>query len=158
MGLIVRLIDTFAKSKTGVKLYKWAASPKGQKFLYNTMPTIESGVACSMYVIATERQKKLDRREKNVLQWQNIGTAAIGMTLGTYLNKKVFSFGEKIIEHLDPKKVPDIHKINGALHVLLPIAATSMTMRFLLPVITAFTSGEVEERRAKKAEKLNILA
>ena len=157
MGLIVDLLTRFANSKTGVKLYKWASSEKGQKFTATTLPTIESAIAGTMYVIATERQKNLDRREKNVLQWQNVSSSVIGITLGTYLNKKVFDFGEKVISYLDPKKIEAPHKISGAIRVLGSIFITASVMRFLMPVATAYISGEIEERRAQK-KKLDIKA
>ena len=150
-------IDWFAKTKTGTKLYKWAAREKGQKFLYNTMPTMETCLSTIAYVAATERQKDLDRREKNILQWQNVLSGILGMSLGTYLNRKVFAFGDKIIENLDQKKIEDVHKIKGAVRVLLPIATTALIMRFCAPVVTAYISGVIEERKAKK-QKLNVLA
>jgi hypothetical protein len=156
MGLMVDVLSKIAKSKPGVKLYKWASSEKGQKFAATTLPTIESGIAGTMYVIATERQKNLDRREKNVLQWQNVSSSVIGITLGTYLNKKAFDFGEKVISYLDPKKIEAPHKINGAIKVLGSIFMTASVMRFLMPVATAFISGEIEERRAQK--RLNMKA
>lgn len=156
MGLIVNLINRFAKSKTGVKLYKWAASEKGQKALATTIPTLESVVATGFYIASTESQKKLDRREKNVLQWQNVITGVLGVTIGTFLNKKVFAFGEKIIKNLDPSKVPDAHKIMGAIRVATPIATTALLMRFALPVATAYLSGVIEEHKAKK--KLDVIA
>ena len=79
------------------------------------------------------------------------------MSLGTYLNRKVFAFGDKIIENLDQKKIEDVHKIKGAVRVLLPIATTALIMRFCAPVVTAYISGVIEERKAKK-QKLNVLA
>ena len=150
-------IDWFAKSKWGTKLYKYAASEKGQKFFYNTMPTMETCLSTVIYIAATEKQKKLDRREKNVLQWQNVLSGVIGAAAGTYLNRKVFDFGDKIIAHVDPKKVPDVHKINGAIRVAAPIIVTSLIMRFAMPVLTAFISGELEEKRAQK-KKLDTMA
>ena len=145
-------IEWFAKTKTGTKLYKWAASEKGQKWLCNTLPTCETAVSTVIYIGATEYQKNLDRREKNVLQWQNVLSGALGMGVGTYLNRKVFAFGDKIIKYLDPKKVPEAHKIMGAIRVALPLFSTALLMRWLLPVVTAYLSGELEEYRAKKNE------
>ena len=156
MGIIVNAINKFAKSNVGTKLYKWAASEKGQKFTATTLPTLESVFATAMYVASTEKQKNLNRREKNVLQWQNVITGVLGVTIGTAINKSVYNFGEKIISHLDPNKVPDIHKVQGATRVLLPILGTAMLMRFVLPVLTAFVSGEIEEHKSKK--KLDVVA
>lgn len=156
MGLAVNIVNRFAKSKIGTKLYKWAASEKGQKWLSTTLPTLETVAATSLYVVATERQKNLNRREKNVLQWQNVVTGLLGIGLGTYLNKKVFTFGDKVIDNLDAKKIPDAHKVKGAIRVLFPIVGTALIMRWLLPVATAFVSGEIEEHKSKK--KLNVIA
>ena len=157
MGIATRAIEGFAKSKMGTKLYKWAASEKGQQFLYKQLPNIESVVSVGLYCLATERQKNLSRREKNVLQWQNVLPGIVGITLGSYLNKKVYNFGEAIMKHVDPSKVKDVHKIRGAVSVALPLVTTALIMRFASPVITAFISGEVEERRNKK-KKLDVKA
>ena len=118
---------------------------------------MESACATAMYIIATEKQKNLDRREKNVLQWQNVLSGLIGISLGTYLNKKVFDFGEKIIKYLDPEKIPDVHKVSGAVRVAGSIFITASLMRFVLPTITAYISGVAEEHKAQK-KRLNTLA
>ena len=157
MGLIVRLLERFANSKTSVKLYKWASSEKGQKWLYESLPTLETVVSTSCYVYATEKQD-LSRREKNVLQWQNVLPAIVGIAAGTYLNKKAFSFGENIIKNLKPEMVPEAHKIMGGIRVALPLVTTAILMRCVLPVATAFISGEIEEHRAKKKQGLDIKA
>ena len=154
MGIITKAVGGFAKSKIGTRLYKWAASEKGQRFLYRQMPQMETVISTACYVVATERQKNLNRREKNVLQWQNIGPAVIGVAIGSYLNKKVFELGEKVMKYVDPHKVKDVHKVRGAISVAFPIIVTGMLMRWLLPVGTAFVSGEIEERRNKK--KLDV--
>ena len=150
-------INWFAKTKTGTKLYKWAASEKGQKWLCNSLPTCETALSTMIYIGSTEYQKNLDRREKNVLQWQNVLSGLLGITIGTFLNRKVFDFGDKIIANLDPKKVPDAHKIMGAVRVALPLLTTAMLMRYALPVVTAYISGVIEEHRAK-AKKLDVVA
>ena len=157
MGLTVKALEKFATSKVGTKLYKWSSSEKGQKWLYETLPTLETVVATSCYVYATEKQK-LSRREKNVLQWQNVLPAIVGIAAGTYLNRKVFNFGEQIIKNLKPELVPDAHKIMGGIRVATPIFTTALLMRFLFPVATAFISGEIEERRAQKNKKLDVKA
>ena len=150
MGVGINPIEWFAKTKVGTRFYKWAASEKGQRFTATTLPTLESVAAGTMYVIATECQNNLDRREKNVLQWQNVLSSICGISIGSYLNKKAFDFGEKIIKHVDPKKVPDVHKSQGAIRVLGSIFMTALTMRYAMPVITAFASGEIEEYRNNK--------
>jgi hypothetical protein len=155
MGLVTGAINKFATSRMGTKLYSWAASEKGQRFTATSLPTIESAVAGTMYVIATERQKNLDRREKNVLQWQNVLSSGLGITLGTFLNKKAFDFGEKVIKYLDEEKIESPHKVHGAIRVLGSIFVTASIMRFVMPVLTAYISGEAEEYKAKK-KKLDV--
>ena len=157
MGLIVRLLEKFANSKVGTKVYKWASTDKGQKWLYESLPTLETVVSTSCYVYATEKQD-LSRREKNVLQWQNVLPALVGMAVGTYLNKKAFSFGENVIKNLKPEMISEAHKIMGGIRVALPLVTTAILMRWILPVATAFISGEIEEKRSQKNKKLDIQA
>jgi hypothetical protein len=157
MGLTVKALEKFATSKIGTRLYKWASGEKGQKWLYESLPTLETVVATGCYVYATERQK-LSRREKNVLQWQNVLPALIGMAVGSYLNRKVFKFGEEIIKNLKPELIPDAHKIMGGIRVTLPLVTTAILMRWALPVATAFVSGEIEEYKSRRKEKLDIKA
>ena len=155
MGLVVKGLERFATSNVGTKLYKWASSEKGQKWLYESLPTLETVVSTSCYVYATEKQK-LSRREKNVLQWQNVLPALVGMAAGTYLNRKVFKFGENVIANLKPELVPDAHKVMGGIRVALPLVTTAILMRGVLPVATAFLSGEIEEYKSKKNKKLDV--
>jgi hypothetical protein len=157
MGLTVKALEKFATSKIRTKLYKWASTDKGQKWLCESLPTLETVVATSCYVYATEKQK-LSRREKNVLQWQNVLTALVGMAAGTYLNRKIFAFGENVIKNLKPEVIPEAHKIMGGIRVATPIFTTALLMRWALPVATAFISGEIEEKKARKKEKLDIQA
>ena len=157
MGLGVKALEKFATCGVGTKLYKWASSEKGQKWLYESLPTLETALATSCYVVATERQD-LSRREKNILQWQNVLPALVGMAVGTFLNRQVFKFGEKVIENLKSELVPDAHKIMGGIRVALPLVTTAILMRWALPVATAFLSGEIEEYKSKKNKKLDVKA
>ena len=63
MGLTVKGLEKFATSKVGTNLYKWASSEKGQKWLYESLPTLETVVATSCYVYATEKQALKEREE-----------------------------------------------------------------------------------------------
>ena len=80
------------------------------------------------------------------------------MAVGTFLNRQVFKFGEKVIENLKPELVPDAHKIMGGIRVALPLVTTAILMRWALPVATAFLSGEIEEYKSKKNKKLDVKA
>ena len=153
MGLVIKALTKFAKSGVGTNLYKWGTSEKGKKWLCESLPLIETGIATATRVYATEKQK-LNRREKNILQAGHIVPAIFGIGIGSLLNKKVYDFGSKVGDYLDPKKVGDVKKVKGAIQVLGPICTTAFLMRFALPVITAVVSGEVAEKRAKK--KLDV--
>lgn len=149
MGMKISALGKIANSNVGTKFFKWADTPKGTNFLNNTLPTLETFLATSCYTVAVENQD-LDRRRKNLLHFQNWVPAIIGMGIGTYLNRKVSNFGNKIISNLNPKQIPNMHKIINATKVMLPICTTMILMRLALPVVTAFVSGEVEEHKAKK--------
>ena len=157
MGIVADAISWVAKTKPVSKFYKWASKEENIAKINKATPLIESTFATACYVAATERQKNLDRREKNVLQYQNIIPAIVGISISAYLNKVVTNFGDKIIKHLEPDKIKDVHKIIGAIRVLLPITITVSMLRFASPVLAAYLSGEIEEYRAKK-NKLDIKA
>lgn len=151
MGIIIDAIRRFATSKTGTKFYKWAASPRGENFLNNYLPTIETGVATAAYMWATERQD-IEKRQKHMLQVQNVLSGIVGMALGSWLNKGVSKQVNKIIPYLDPKVVPDVHKVVGGLKVGLPLATTALLMRSIIPSFIAWYSGKVEDRRAAQGK------
>lgn len=156
MGLKINALERIANSNVGTRFFKWADTPQGTNFLNNTLPTLETFCVTNLYTIAVETQD-LDRRRKNLLHFQNWVPAIIGMGVGTYLNRKVSKFGDKIIKYLDPKQTPNMHKIINATKVMLPICTTMILMRLVLPVIIAFASGEIEEYKAKKKRlDLNI--
>ena len=78
------------------------------------------------------------------------------------MNKKVSKYAEKVIPHIDPKLIPDVHKVVNGFKILAPLATTCLLMRCLIPSVVAWFSGKAEEvRRAKKAakdRKLNVVA
>ena len=59
---------------------------------------------------------------------------------------------------MKPELIPDAHKIMGGIRVTLPLVTTAILMRWALPVATAFVSGEIEEYKSKRKEKLDIKA
>jgi hypothetical protein len=46
----------------------------------------------------------------------------------------------------------------GGIRVTLPLVTTAILMRWALPVATAFVSGEIEEYKSRRKEKLDIKA
>ena len=156
MGIVVNSLTKVAESSTGQNFFRWATTEKGKGFLCTKLPLIETGIATASRVYATEKQKNLSRREKNILDAGHIVPAIFGILIGSKLNKKVYNMADNITKYLDPKKVKDIPKINNALKVGLPIFTTALLMRLALPVATAFITGEVEEHKAKK--KLDMKA
>lgn len=155
------LIQKIALSKWGQKIYKHAADPKNTRFWSCTLPSLETITATSCYMWATHKQKNIDDDRKMLLQIQNVGSGAVGFALGSYLNRKTYDWGEKIIPHLDKKLVPDVHKVINGLRVGIPALVTMTLMRCLIPSIVAWFSGKAEEvRRAKRdnKNKLNVIA
>ena len=154
MGIIVGALTNLAKSETGQNFFKWATTEKGKSSLCTKMPLVETAIATASRVYATEKQKNLSRREKNVLNAGHVAPAIFGVLIGSKLNKKVYNIADNIVKYLDPNKVKDIPLIKNALRVCLPIGTTAILMRLILPVTTSFVTGEIEEYRAKK--KLDI--
>lgn len=156
MGIIVNALTGIAKSGAGQNFFRWAATEKGKSSLCTGMPLAETVIATASRVYATEKQKNLSRREKNVLDAGHTIPAVFGVLIGSKLNKKVYDMAGKISDSLDPKKVDNIPLVKNALRVALPLFSTAILMRLVLPVTTSFVTGEIEEYKAKK--KLNVKA
>ena len=156
MGIVVNALSGIAKSEAGQNFFKWATTEGGKNSLCTGMPLVESVIATASRVYATEKQKNLSRREKNILDAGHIVPAIFGVLIGSKLNKKVYDMADSITKHLDPNKVKDVPLIKNALRVCLPIGTTAILMRLILPVATSFVTGEIEEYKAKK--KLDIKA
>lgn len=155
MGLITKV----ALSKYGQKFYRYAADPKNQRFFSVTLPGLETLAATACYCWATARQKNIDEDRRSLLQIQNIGSGIVGFAVGSWLNRKVYDYSEKIIPHIDPKLVPDVHKVVNGVRVGLPILVTGLLMRMAIPSVIAWASGKIEEvRRSKRDKKLNVVA
>lgn len=153
--MAINPVQSFATSKTGQRFYKWLCDPKKERFFNCTLPTVESAIATAAYIASTEAQSNIPREQKNLLNWQTILSGAIGMTIGSALNKRVTKFADKVIPKIN-KNIEDVHKIKTGLAIALPLAATALVMRFVMPVVTAQASAIIEERRRKAS--LNKLA
>lgn len=153
----VNPLKWFFESKPVQKFYKKACDPKNAGFFNNTLPTLETLASTACYVVATERRKDIPREQKNVLQWQNVLSGVAGMAVGSYMNRKVSKFADKLAPKID-KNICDLHKVKAGLQVGLPLLATAVIMRFVMPIVTTQASTMIEDyRRAKKA-KLNVTA
>ena len=153
----VNPLKWFFETKSIQNFYKKACDPKHADFFNNTLPTIESLASGALYVAMTEKQKNIPREQKNVLQYQNILGTVGGMALGSFLNRKVTKFADKLAPKID-KNIVDVHKVKSGLCVGLPILATAVVMRFLVPIATAQASTMIEDYRRAKKNKLDIKA
>ena len=153
----VNPLKWFFETKAVQNFYKKACDPKNAPFFNNTLPTIESLASGVMYVAMTEKQKDIPREQKNVLQYQNVLGTIGGMALGSFLNRKVTKFADKLAPKID-KNIVDVHKVKSGICVGLPILATAVVMRFLVPIATAQASTMIEDYRREKKNKLDVKA
>ena len=155
----VNPLKSFFESKTMQNFYKKACDPKHDTFFNNTLPTLETAVSTSFYCLATEKQKDIPREQKNVLQWQNVLSGVAGMAIGSVANRKVTKFANKLVPLIDKEHVEDVHKVVAGTKVVLPLIATALLMRLVMPVVVAQASTMIEDhRRAKKNQKIDIKA
>ena len=138
--------------------YKKACDPKHDAFFNNTLPTLESVASTLCYVVATKKQRDIPRDQKNVLQWQNVLSGVAGVAIGSVLNRKVTGFANKLIPLINKEHIEDVHKVIAGTKVVLPLIATALLMRLVLPVIVAQTSTMIEDYRRNKKKELNIQA
>ena len=155
----VNPLKSFFESKTMQKFYKKACDPKHDAFFNNTLPTLETAVSTAFYCFATEKQKDIPREQKNVLQWQNVLSGVAGMAIGSVANRKVTKFANKLVPLIDKEHVEDVHKVVAGTKVVLPLIATALLMRLIMPVVVAQASTMIEDhRRAKKKQKIDVKA
>ena len=155
----VNPLKSFFESKTMQKFYKKACDPKHDAFFNNTLPTLETAVSTAFYCFATEKQKDIPREQKNVLQWQNVLSGVAGVAIGSVANRKVTKFANKLVPLIDKEHVEDVHKVVAGTKVVLPLIATALLMRLVMPVVVAQASTMIEDhRRAKKNQKIDVKA
>lgn len=155
----VNPLKSFFESKTMQKFYKKACDPKHDTFFNNTLPTLETVSSTLCYIVSTEKQDGIPRSQKNVLQWQNVLSGVAGVAIGSVLNRKVTGFANKLVPLIDKEHVEDVHKVVAGTKVALPLIATALLMRLVMPVVVAQASTMIEDhRRAKKNQKIDIKA
>ena len=155
----VNPLKSFFESKTMQKFYKKACDPEHDAFFNNTLPTLESVASTICYVVSTEKQDSIPRSQKNVLQWQNVLSGVAGVAIGSMVNRKVTKFANKLVPLIDKEHVEDVHKVVAGTKVALPLIATALLMRLVMPVVVAQASTMIEDhRRAKKNQKIDIKA
>lgn len=155
----VNPLKSFFESKTMQKFYKKACDPKHDAFFNNTLPTLETVASTLCYVVATEKTKEIPREQKNVLQWQNVLSGVAGIAIGSVANRKVTKFANKLVPLIDKEHVEDVHKVVAGTKVVLPLIATALLMRLVMPVVVAQASTMIEDhRRAKKNQKIDVKA
>lgn len=156
--MISKILAAIGNSKTGQRFYNWAAQPKSETFLNNTLPTIETAFSTACYMISTARQKNIDSDRKKMLQIQHVASGVAGMTVGSIANRGISKYTNKVIEHLDPKKIDpnSIKQISTGLRVITPILTTAFIMRFATPVIISMFSGKAMDKVREKRNKNNV--
>ena len=155
----VNPLKSFFESKTMQKFYNKACDPKHDAFFNNTLPTLESVASTLCYIVSTEKQDGIPREQKNVLQWQNVLSGVAGIAIGSVANRKVTKFANKLVPLIDKEHVEDVHKVVAGIKVVLPLTATALLMRLVMPVVVAQASTMIEDhRRAKKNQKIDVKA
>lgn len=155
----VNPLKSFFESKTMQKFYKKACDPKHDAFFNNTLPTLESVASTLCYIVSTEKQDGIPREQKNVLQWQNVLSGVAGVAIGSVANRKVTKFANKLVPLIDKEHVEDVHKVIAGTKVVLPLIATALLMRLVMPVVVAQASTMIEDhRRTKKNQKIDVKA
>ena len=155
----VNPLKSFFESKTMQNFYKKACDPKHDAFFNNTLPTLETVASTLCYIVSTEKQREIPREQKNVLQWQNVLSGVAGVAIGSVANRKVTKFANKLVPLIDKEHVEDVHKVIAGTKVVLPLIATALLMRLVMPVVVAQASTMIEDhRRTKKNQKIDVKA
>ena len=153
----VNPLKSFFESKAVQKFYKKVCDPKKEAFFNNTLPTLESVASTMCYIWSTEKQKDIPREQKNILQWQNVLSGVAGVAVGSYLNRRVTKFADKLVPLINKEQIPDVHKVVTGTKIVLPLITTAILMRMVAPTVVAQVSTIIEDRRREK-KKLDVKA
>ena len=158
---INKIFETLAKSKVGQKVYGWCAEgPAREKFLNNSLPTLETVVSTGLYCFSTAKQKNLEKEQKDLLQWQNVLSGVAGVVIGTATNRYFYKKAEEVIKDIDPTKFDpkSLRKISTGIRVITPMICTACIMRWIAPSVTAFISGKIMDKKREQVSqnKLDI--
>lgn len=153
---INNIFTRIASSKLGQKVYKKILDPSKDNFWNNTMPLIETSVASTCYIVATQIQPKIDKKSKQAMQIQNILSWIFSVVLASVLNKGVNKCGKEIVKNLKPELMQDAHKIINGIEVGLPILSVTLINRFALPTLFVPISSKIRDFVDKN--KLDIKA
>lgn len=153
--MIDKILAGIGDSRVSQKFYKWAANPKNEKFLNQKLPQLETVVATGCYMASTAKQKNIDKDRRDMLQIQNVASGVAGICIASALSKKVSDFGEKVIQGLDPEKIPPEKgkQIATGLRVGIPLVTTAFVMRLVIPSAIALFSGKVMDKVREKREE-----
>ena len=156
---INKIFESIARSRIGQRVYGWCAEgPQRERFLNNSLPTLETIVSTGLYCASTAAQKNIEKEQKDLLQWQNVLSGAAGVVVGTVANRFISNQAEKIIKDLDPKKLDPkaLRKVSTGLRVFCPLFVTAAIMRWITPSVTSYISGKIMDK--KREQKLNVKA
>lgn len=155
---VSKILESIAKTKPAQKVYGWCAEQGHDKILNHTLPQVETVLSTACYVWSTERQNKIPREQKNLLQVQNVGSGLVGLVVASTANRWVGKKGEEIIKHLDPEKLDPkvIRKCSTGIRVGLPILTTAIVMRYAIPVALAVFSGKFMDKVRAGKDKLTV--
>lgn len=156
-----KIFEYIAKTKAGQKVYGWCAEgPAREKFLNNSLPTLETVVSTGLYCYSTAKQKNLEKEQKDLLQWQNVLSGVAGVAVGTATNRYFYKKAEGVIKDIDPTKFDpkSLRKISTGIRVITPMICTAFIMRWIAPSVTAFISGKImdKKRESNCQKKLDI--
>ena len=134
-----KIIQNFIKKTQDKKFY--------DKFNRN-IPIIETGFAGMCYCGATYFNKRLDKKRKPAIMWQNIMGCLFGMTVSKVIDNSINKFKNSICDNLkNSKNIPDINNVTNGFRVALPLITTATITRFLIPVLLVPISTKIEEIR-----------
>lgn len=146
-----------ASSKTGEKIYKNILDPKKDDFWNITAPIIETSVASTAY-IANCAVSDIPRKEKKALQYQNVLSWVASIAISIPLNRKLNKTAKAIEKQLKPEIIPDFHKVKQGLGIGLPLVATIILNRALIPAILVPISSVLRDKDDERLKKLDLKA
>lgn len=153
------IIDRVGKNKFIQKMIKKTEDKKIYNKLNHHLPLIESGCTTMAYVAVTQLNNKIPEDRKPALIWQSLIGGAVGIAVSKKLDDYVKGHAEKLCKELEKyDNMPKMKNTLSGIRILLPIAITTLVLRYGVSVLSVPLSSKITQVQnkiqGKKVDKL----
>ena len=150
------MISRIGKSNIVQRFIKKTEDKKFYESLNHKLPLIESAFTTVSYVAVTQLSKKIPEDRKPALTWQALIGGAAGIAISKKLDDFTKKHNDKLCQELEKLNLPKAKNTIRGARILLPIAITTLILRYLVSVSSVPLStfiAKIQHKLSKKQTK-----